>query len=103
MGWHVEVNTVLRLGKADVDTSKLEVGDKFSVKRSNVRIYLIDIPILLLKEDWTVVGYCAVRKSKIEGNIMKLKVELISKFSKKESKIHTECFLSSLKKTGYLK
>ena len=52
MGWHVEVNTVLRLGKGDIDVESLEVNNTFKVKRSNVRIYIVDIPILLLAEDW---------------------------------------------------
>ncbi len=103
MGWHVEVNTVLRLGKDDVDTTKLQVGDKFGVKRQNVRIYLVDIPILLLSEDWRVLGYCVVRKSTIEGKEMLLEVELVSLFSDEESKVHTKCFENSLKKTGYIK
>jgi hypothetical protein len=103
MGWHVEVNTVLRLGSDDVDTKKLKAGDKFNVKRQNVRIYLIDIPILLLTEDWKVIGYCAVRKSTIEGKEMLLEVEIVTLFSEKDSKSHTEQFKKALKKTGYLK
>jgi len=103
MGWHVEVNTVLRLGKDDVDVKNLQIGDVFRVKRQNVRIYIIDIPILLLTEDWKVVGYCAVRESKIKGKSMMLVVELISQFTEKESNVHTNCFEQALKITGYLR
>ena len=103
MGWHVEVNTVLRLGKDDVNVKNLEVGDIFKVKRANVRIYIVDIPILLLTENWKVIGYCAVRESSIKGKSMILEVELICLFSEKEAKIHTDCFEQALKKTGYLK
>lgn len=102
MGWHVEFNTVLRLGVDDVDASNLKEGSKFKVKRDNVRIYIIDIPILLLKRDWTVIGYCVVKKSEIRGDKMILEVELVTKFNKNQSDIHTNCFLKSLKRTGYL-
>ena len=52
---------MLRLGKEDPKPETLKVGEQYTVKKSNVRIYLQDMAMLLLSEDWTVLGFCAVK------------------------------------------
>ena len=103
MGWHIEVNTLLRLGNNDPTASQLSVGKTFTTTKSNIRLYLIDIPILILAEDWTVLGYCAIRKNEMVGSKIKIDVEIISIFTDVESEIHTSRLKDALKSTGYLK
>ena len=103
MGWHVEINTLLRLGKNDPTISELSVGKTFTTTKSNIRLYLIDIPILILSEDWTVAGYCVIRKVEMIGTNMKINVEIVSVFTKEESKIHTSRLKDALKSTDYHK
>lgn len=89
MGWHTEINTMLRLGKNDSARDQLSVGKVFTTTKSNIRIYPIDIAILLLSEDWTILGYCAIRRSEMKGSSMSLDIEVLSLFSEEESKIYT--------------
>lgn len=89
MGWHTEVNTMFRLGKNDPTKDQLSVGKVFTTTKSNIRIYPVDLAILLLSEDWTVLGYCTVRRSEMKGSAMTLDIEILSLFSGEESKIFT--------------
>jgi len=76
MGFHTEINTMLRLSNHDPGLDKIKVGDIISITKSNIRIYPINCAILLLREDWTVIGYCSV----IESNSTENGIELKHKF-----------------------
>jgi len=89
MGWHTEINTMFRLRKSDPTNDQLSVGKIFSTTKSNIRIYPVDIAIFLLAENWTVLGYCTIRRSEMKGSAMTLDVEVLSLFSKDESKMFT--------------
>jgi len=80
---------MFRLGKNDPIKNQLSVGKIFSATKSNIRIYPIDLAIFLLAEDWTVLGYCTIRRSEMKGSVMTLDVEVLSLFSEEESKIFT--------------
>ncbi|MDP3093783.1 MAG: DUF2584 family protein [bacterium] len=89
MGYHVEINTMLRLGKSDVKPDDLQIGKQYTISRSNIRIYPTDMAILLLSEDWTVLGYCAIRKTLVSGKDMEITFEILSLFAPDEQKIYT--------------
>jgi hypothetical protein len=85
MGWHTEINTMFRLGKNDPTRDQLSVGKIFTTTKSNIRIYPVDLAILMLAEDWTVLGYCTVRRCEMKNSAMSLDVEVLSLFSEAES------------------
>jgi len=102
MGTQIELNTMLRLGKDDAKPAELIVGKSYRSKKSNVRIYPMDLSILLLAEDWTAQGYCSVRKTVVENGQMEVQFEVLTLFTPEEQKLITATVLAGLKKCGYL-
>lgn len=102
MGLKVELNSMLRLTASDKLPDRLKIGQAYTIKRENIRLYLLDIPILLLQEDWTVQGYCKVTETVTNSQEMRITFELLSEFAGPEKTIYTEHLVSALKKTGYL-
>ncbi len=102
MGFHTEINTMLRLGKNDPTIDQLKVGDIISISKSNIRIYPINCALLLLLEDWTVVGYCSVIESNISEKGMVLRVKILTLFSAEEQTIYTQRFQEAAKITQEL-
>ena len=102
MGTQIELNTMLRLGKDDVIPAELVVGKSFCSTKNNVRIYPMDLAILLLAEDWTAQGYCAVRKTVVKNGQMEVEFEVLTLFTPEEQKLVTATMLAGLKKCGYL-
>ena len=102
MGAQIELNTMLRLGPTDVKGIDLKIGGKYTISKSNRRIYVMDIAILLLEENWDAIGYCAIRKTTIENGKMEITFELLSRFSPEEQRIVTDTMLEGLRLCGYL-
>lgn len=102
MGAQIELNTMLRLGPNDNKGSELKIGGKYTISKSNRRIYLMDIAILLLEENWDAIGYCAIRKTTIENGKMEITFELLSRFSPEEQRIVTNTMLEGMRLCGYL-
>jgi len=57
--------------------------------------------ILLLAEDWTVLGYCAIRKILISGKDMEITFEALSLFAPDEKGIHTHRLKEALRAADY--
>lgn len=102
MGFLVEVNSMLRLIKTDPQPSELMVGKSYTSKRPNNRIYLINIPILMLAEDWTVLGYCLITEAKTTSEGTEISYRLQNAFTPEKSKLYTEDLLKALHEAGYL-
>jgi len=88
MGYHIEINTMLRLREADVKLEDLQIGRQYTVSKSNIRIYPTDMAILFLSENWIVLGYCAIRKILISNKNMEITFEILSLFTSDEQKIY---------------
>ncbi|OGY40111.1 MAG: hypothetical protein A2418_03345 [Candidatus Brennerbacteria bacterium RIFOXYC1_FULL_41_11] len=52
MGFKVEFNSIVRIGVPE----NLEVGKEYEFQNEGSRVYFDEIPIWLLKKDWTAVG-----------------------------------------------
>lgn len=102
MGLQVEINTMFRLSKDDPDPETLKPGLTFKTTKTNLRLYPVGLPIILLTEDWKAIGYCVVKKSEMNPKGMNLEIEIVSQFNDAESQIHTQKVLEALTKTGYL-
>lgn len=101
MGFKVEHNSMIRLIEAD-NIFEVELDKVYEIKRDNARLYPVNIPILLLKEDWTVIGYAVVIELELDGTGIELEFKLISKFNKEVSEQYTKDLMEALKITGYL-
>lgn len=102
MGLQVEINTMFRLGKDDPAPETLKSGLTFKATKTNLRLYPVGLPIILLTEDWVAIGYCMVRKAEMNPKGMNLEIEIVTRFDETESKIHTKKVIEALTKTGYL-
>lgn len=102
MGYKVEINTMLRLALNEPGAEQLSVNEIFTIKRDNARIYPVNIPLLLLLEDWTVFGYCLISSTVNTAEGIEIRFKLISKFSEEEQNIYTRHLQSALKESGYL-
>lgn len=102
MGYHVEVNTLVRLPE-DVNTAVLAVGQKITITRERERIVPLHIALLLIDKDWNFYGYCRVNLSEIKNQTTKIEIEIISLFNPEECKIYKEKFVAAGKITGEVK
>jgi hypothetical protein len=102
MGLQIEVNTMFRLGQDDPKPETLTVGMVFKASKPNLRLYPVGLPIILLSEDWQAQGYCVVKRAEMNPEGMNLEIEVTTRFSETDSKIHTERVIEALTKTGYL-
>lgn len=103
MGYKIEHNTMLRLTNADeIDIASLELNKIYEIKRDNARIYPVDIPILLLSEEWRVLGYIAIRELELSKAGSEIEFEIIKLFSNEVQEIYTIDLKDVLIKTGYL-
>jgi hypothetical protein len=103
MGYKVEINTMLRLAKDEAGPGQLKIGETYVIKRENARIYPVNIPILLLLEDWTVFGYCEITLSTSSDAGTSIRFKLLSTFTAAEQQTYTGHLQAALKETGYLK
>ena len=103
MGLKIEHNTMIRLVSTDnIDHLKLKAGMELEIKRDNPRLYPVSLPLLLLKEDWTVLGYVQVTSLELEDGISEVEFKILKLFSGEVSKQYSEDLLEVLKLSGYL-
>ncbi|OGV97598.1 hypothetical protein A2W24_06175 [Microgenomates group bacterium RBG_16_45_19] len=102
MGLQVEVNTMFRRSKDDPAPETLKPGLTFRTTKTNLRLYPVGLPIILLTDDWIAIGNCVVKSAEMHAKGMNLEVEIITKFDDTESKIHTQKVIEALTQTGYL-
>ncbi|PJC68954.1 hypothetical protein CO015_02130 [candidate division WWE3 bacterium CG_4_8_14_3_um_filter_42_11] len=102
MGYHAEINTLFRLSKEDLKPEELKPGMRFTTAKPTARIYPVDGAVLLLAENWDVLGYCAIRRSEIRGAGTTMEVEVLSLFASEEAKIYTARLREALSKSGEL-
>jgi hypothetical protein len=90
MGFKVEFNSILR---TDNIPSKIEVGKEYSFEMEGSRIYFDDIPIWLLKKDWTAVAEIQIISQQRGGGVFKTGIfKVLYIYSSKESVELTKVF-----------
>lgn len=102
MGLKVELNSMIRLKDQELDYKSIELGKSYTISRENIRMYLIEIPILFLAEDWKVLGYCKVSNVVSNKKGVEVTFEPLMFFTDEESKLYTDQLIDVLKQTGYL-
>ena len=101
MGYKLEVNTMIRLIETD-NINEIEFDKVYEIKRDNARMYPVNIPLLLLKEDWTVIGYAIITELELKKEGSEIEFKLISKFDQQVSERYTRDLIEALKISGYL-
>lgn len=103
MGYKVEHNTMLRLSSSDeIDIATLELNKEYEIIRENASIYPVEIPILLLSEEWRVLGYVVIKELELSNNGSEIEFEVIKLFPTEVQEIYTIDLKDVLVKTGYL-
>lgn len=88
MGFKVEFNSILRTDEFQT----VEVGKEYFFQKEGSRIYFDDIPIWLLKNDWTALAEIQIMSQKRKENKVEGTFKVRYLYSGEEQKIITEMF-----------
>ena len=88
MGFKVEFNSIVRI---DVPTD-LKVGGEYSFKNEGSRVYFDDIPIWLVKKDWTAVAEIKITSQERKNGRIKGDYKVLYIYSPEESSELTKIF-----------
>ena len=102
MGYHIEVNSIVRLSD-EVDRNALKVGQKLSITLDRERILPLRIALLFFHGDWNFYGYCRVNQTAIKDQKTYLEMEILTLFNESEKKLYREKFIEAGKFTGEAK
>lgn len=102
MGYHVEVNALVRIPN-DFDLSTLKVGKDYGVVNERERITPLHIALLMIDKDWNFLGYCAVNSAVVKDLKTVYQLKVISLFTPEEQKLYRDKFLYAAGITGELK
>jgi len=62
MGMPCEINTILKLTPAQGYPAELRLGQKFEAKKSDYRIFAVDVPLQLVDEQWQAQADVVIRE-----------------------------------------
>ncbi|MBN1332100.1 hypothetical protein JW978_04490 [Candidatus Dojkabacteria bacterium] len=87
MGFKVEINSILRVDSCPDP----EVGKIYDFENDGSRLYFDDVPIWLIKRDWTAQAEIQiVEQTRIEGKKVVGKFKVNNILSEEESRVLTE-------------
>lgn len=90
MGFKIEINSIIR---TDQIPDKLSVGAEYSFKMEKSRVYFDDIPIWLVKKDWTAIAEVQIISQKRNnGSFESGKYRVLYIYTSEESKKLTKIF-----------
>ena len=101
MGRMIELNTMLRLKEGDVDLYHIKVENEYKIIKSGIRLYPMNLSILMLDEKWTALGYCMITKTISENDQMEVTFRILSIFTPEEQQIVTKTMSEGLDLCGY--
>lgn len=88
MGFKVEFNSIVRIDVPE----RIEPGKEYEFENQGSRVYFDDIPIWLLKKDWTAVAEIQItHQERHEGNV-KGRYKVLYMYSPQESDFLTRMF-----------
>lgn len=88
MGFHVEINSILRSD----DYPRLTVGDIHPFRKSGSRVFFDDIPVWLTQRDWTALAEIHIRTQTRTPGQLKGEFEVLHVYSGKEQQRVTQMF-----------
>jgi len=99
MGYHLEINSIVRLSD-EVDRGSLKVGQKLMVTLERERVLPLRIALLFFHGDWNFYGYCRVSGLRLKDQKTEAEVEILTLFNEEEKKIYRDKFVEAGKFTG---
>ncbi len=93
MGYHLEINSLLKIPKQAFNLSKIKKGEKYGVEKKGERLYPLNIPVDICDGKYVYYGKVAVRKLTLEKNKTYLEIEILKVYNKEESRIFTKNFI----------
>lgn len=88
MGFKVEFNSIVRV---DVPAD-IKVGEEYSFENEGSRVYFDDIPIWLVKKDWTAVGEIKITYQERKDGKIKGTYKVLYLYSPEDSQQLTKIF-----------
>ncbi|KKP87282.1 MAG: hypothetical protein UR89_C0003G0012 [Candidatus Roizmanbacteria bacterium GW2011_GWA2_35_8] len=88
MGFKVEFNSIIRIDAPD----NLEIDKEYEFENDGSRIYFDDIPIWLVKKDWTAVAEVKITKQKRKEGKIEAAYKVLYIYSSEESELLTKIF-----------
>lgn len=88
MGFHVEINSILRSD----DYPNLQVGEAYPFKKNGSRVFFDDIPVWLTQSDWTALAEIQVTTQTRNPAEVKGEFRVLYLYSGKEQQRVTEMF-----------
>ena len=99
MGYHVELNTLLRPPN-DFDFNSLITGKRYTVTLDRERAFPLRIAILLIDSEWNFYGYCVAHSAIVKDQKTIIKFEILTQFAPEEQKLYKRKFVIAAKMTG---
>lgn len=101
MGRMIEINTMLHLKEGDIDLYHIKVENEYKIIKSGIRLYPMNLSILLLNEEWSALGFCMITKTISENDQMEVTFKILSIFTPEEQQVVTKTMSEALDLSGY--
>ena len=88
MGFHVEINSILRSD----DYPELEVGGVYPFRKSGSRVFFDDIPVWLTQSDWTALAEIQILSQSRTPGELKGEFQVLHTYADKEQQQVTQMF-----------
>lgn len=92
MGYKTEINYILKASskeEGDYLRNNLNPSQPFKIKKSGLRTYVLNAPIMFADENWKILGMCTIVESKISSIETELLAIILTVFSPEESETVT--------------
>lgn len=99
MGYHVELNTLLR-PPVGFDFASLVIHKRYTVALERERAFPLHIAILLIDKNWNFYGYAVAHSAVVADKKTNIEFEMITMFSKEEQELYQQKFIEAGKITG---
>ena len=94
MGFKLEHNFLLRLSDSQLSNIKIKSGSTFTIIKDGMRLYPIKIPLEFCNQNYQYLGKIVIDKIIIKKSKTEITARIIKVFSKQESKVFSENFMS---------
>lgn len=96
MRFETEFDYVLKIREAQGLPENPQEGEIYSFEKTIERIYPLNLPILLMDDDYKVIGKCVILEYTAGNGVTKGKYKIESVFSEEKSKVFTDDILETV-------
>ncbi|MCG8571025.1 MAG: DUF2584 family protein [Spirochaetes bacterium] len=103
MRYQTEFNYILKIREGQGLPAHPEINKVYSFEKTIERVYPLNLPILLVDDDYHVYGKCIILEFTVSNNLTKGKYKIFALFDNEKRKIYTEDLLHSVEYAKNLK